>query len=68
MRLNKHQREGLAKICDSLATAFLLGAVFGFWVEEKLGLNVTVTLLILGIFSITLGVLMRFQRDSDAGI
>ncbi len=66
MRLNKDQRDGLAKISDNLATAFLLGGVFGFWVEEKFGVSIAVAVLILGIFSIILGVVFRIQRSSHA--
>ena len=68
MRLNKDQRDGLSKISDNLATAFMIGAVFGFWVEDKIDLRVAAALLILGGFSIILGLMMRFQRDSDASI
>ncbi len=66
MRLNKDQRDGLAKISDNLATAFLLGGVFGFWVEEKFGVMTATTLLILGVFSITLGTIFRITRSSHA--
>ncbi len=35
MRLNKNQRDGLAKICDNLTTAFIITAVLGSRVEAR---------------------------------
>ena len=66
MKLNKDQREGFAKISDNLATAFLLGGVFGFWVEGKFGISVAVALLIMASFSIILGMKFRAQRSENA--
>ncbi len=46
MRLNKDQRDGLAKVCDNLATAFILTAVIGSWIESKVSVWHAITVLL----------------------
>lgn len=65
MRLNKDQRDGLAKVCDNLATALMLAVIIGGWVEEKLGLVAIANLLISALGLVTLAVVMRARRNGD---
>jgi hypothetical protein len=64
MRLNKDQRDGLAKVCDNLATALMLAVMIGGWIEEKIGLVAIANLLISALGLVTLAVMLRKKGGS----
>jgi hypothetical protein len=59
MRLNKNQRDGLAKICDNLTTAFIITAVLGSWIEDRVSIFQAAAVLMCAIGFATLGVYFR---------
>jgi hypothetical protein len=59
MRLNKDQRDGLAKVCDNLATALMLAVILGGWIEEKIGVFAIGNLLLSSVGLVTLATLLR---------
>jgi hypothetical protein len=64
MRLNKDQRDGLAKVCDNLATALMLAVIIGGWVEDKIGVVAVSNLLISALGLVTLATLLRRKGAS----
>ncbi len=64
MRLNKDQRDGLAKVCDNLATALMLAVIIGGWVEDKIGVVAVSNLLISALGLVTLSTLLRRKGAS----
>ena len=66
MRLNKDQRDGLAKVCDNLATALMLAVILGGWVEDKISLVAVSNLLISALGLVTLATVLR-KRGSGHG-
>lgn len=61
MRLNKDQREGIAKVTDNLATAFMIAAIVGGLVDKKIGW--CVGLLLFSLFSILIIVGIRLRKE-----
>ncbi len=59
MRLNKDQRDGLAKVCDNLATGLMLAVILGGWVEEKIGVAAIGNLLLSSVGLVTLATVLR---------
>lgn len=37
MKVNKEQREGVAKVSDNLATACMVAAIVGGFIDDKIG-------------------------------
>jgi hypothetical protein len=59
MRINKAQREGLAKISDNLATACIVAVLVGGVVDHKLGVPGGVFLLSLFVVLVSMGLRLR---------
>jgi len=59
MRLNKDQREGLAKIGDNIATALVLASILGWWVEGRFSVSLALGLTGFAASLIVLSVLLR---------
>jgi len=65
MRLNKYQRDGLAKVCDNLATAFILTAVIGSWIESKVSAWRAITVLLVATASVIFSLYFRSEEKND---
>lgn len=66
MRLNKDQREGVAKVLDNLATACLVAAVVGGLVDHKVGAGTVLLLFSVALVLIWSGLNLRAKEgDSD---
>jgi hypothetical protein len=65
MRLNEDQRDGLAKVCDNLATAFILTAVLGSWIESKIGVWQAITVLLVATASVIFSLYFRAEGKND---
>jgi hypothetical protein len=65
MRLNKDQRDGLAKVCDNLATALILTAVIGSWIESKVNFWQAVTVLLVATASVIFSLYFRSEVKND---
>ena len=64
MRLNKHQREGLAKISDNLATAFAISFVLAGWIVGKMGPKHLVVLLLLFLAFVIFSLMFRSEGEN----
>ena len=64
MLLNGNQREALAKVCDNLTTAFVITAVLGSWVEDRVTVLQAAAILLIAIGFATLGVYLRKEAKN----
>ena len=64
MNFNKEQREGLAKVSDNLATASIVSAMVGGFIDHKVGWQVVTTLVILCFVLLFVAYLLR-KGDED---
>ncbi|NBW00801.1 MAG: hypothetical protein EBR85_03660 [Betaproteobacteria bacterium] len=59
MKLNKDQRDGLAKISDNIATVLVLASILGWWAEGRIGFPAALGLTVVSTIFIVCGVLFR---------
>ena len=64
MKLNKDQREGLAKISDNLATAFAIAIVLAGWIDGKMGPRHLVVLLLLFLAFVIFSLMFRSEGEN----
>jgi hypothetical protein len=63
---NKNQREGLAKVADNVATASVVSALIGGWVDEKIGMGgVLVLVFLTGLFLYCSYILRKEGENGD---
>ena len=65
MRFNKDQREGIAKVADNLATACMVAAIVGGFVDHKIGWTTVLPLVISAGVLVFIGIVMR--KDGSHG-
>ena len=65
MKLNKNQREGLARISDNLATAFAISLVLAGSIEGKMGPKHLVVLLLLFLAFVIF--FLKFRSEGENG-
>ena len=63
VRFNKDQREGIAKVSDNLATACMVAAIVGGFVDHKIGWGTVLPLVVTAAVLVFIGIVMR----KDAG-
>lgn len=64
-KFNKEQREGLAKVCDNVASAYLIAAIVGGLIDHKVGWETGAVLAGCFVLLIYVGVKLR-KGDEDA--
>lgn len=65
MRFNKDQREGIAKVSDNLATACIVAAILGGFVDHKIGWDTVLPLVTTAGVLVFVGIVMR--KDGSHG-
>ena len=65
MPLNKNQREGVAKVSDNLATACMVAAIVGGFVDNKIGWPTVTVLTVLCVVLVCIGIVLRKEGDED---
>jgi uncharacterized membrane-anchored protein len=58
-KFNKDQREGLAKVADNVATASMVAALIGGFVDRKTGLAAVLTLVVLAFTLLFVSYILR---------
>ena len=64
-RFDKDQREGIAKIADDLATACMVAAIVGGFVDHKIGWTTVLPVVISAGVLVFIGIVMR--KDGSHG-
>lgn len=65
VNLNKDQREGVAKVADNLATACMVAAIVGGFVDNKIGWPAILTLFVMFVVLVLVGVSLRQTTEGD---
>ena len=65
MRLSKDQREGVAKVADNMATACMVAAIVGGFVDNKIGWPTVSVLAVLCVVLICIGIILRKEGDEN---
>lgn len=65
MQFNKDQREGVAKVADNLATACMVAAIVGGFVDNKIGWATVSVLAGLCVVLICIGIILRKKGDEN---
>lgn len=63
MIFNEHQKEGLAKVADNLATASMISAIVGGLVDHKIGW--ATSLFLFGVFLVLLSVAILLRKNDE---
>lgn len=61
---NKDQREGLARVSDNVATASVIAALLGGFVEEKVTIIGVLTLFLLAVIFLMVSYILRKGEES----
>lgn len=61
---NKDQREGLAKVSDNVATASVLAALLGGFVEEKITIIGVLILIVLSVVFLMVSYILRKGEEN----
>lgn len=65
MKFNKDQREGLAKVLDNIATAFIVGVAVGALADHKLTALQIYSLLLCSLFMISVATGLRGVKEPE---
>ena len=65
MRFNKDQREGLAKVLDNIATAFIIGVTIGSVTDHKIAPRDGIFLLAFASAIIAIAVTLRGVKETS---
>ncbi len=61
---NKNQREGLAKVSDNVATASVIAALLGGFVEEKITIIGVLILIVLAVVFLMVSYILRKGEEN----
>jgi hypothetical protein len=61
---NKEQREGLAKVSDNVATASVIAALLGGFVEEKITIIGVLILIVLSVVFLMVSYILRKGEEN----
>lgn len=65
MKVNKEQREGVAKVADNLATACMVAAIVGGFIDDKIGWQAITALVVMFIVLVFVGVSLRKSPQGE---
>lgn len=65
MQLNQDQREGVAKVSDNLATACVVAAIVGGFIDHKIGWPTILALFGTFAMLVFFGIVLRQEGEQD---
>lgn len=67
MKFNKEQLEGVAKVVDNLATASMVAAMVGGFVDNKIGWGTILALFMMFVVLVFIGITLRKSKGDGHG-
>lgn len=65
MRFNNDQREGLAKVLDTIAAAFIIGVTAAVAIDHKIGMADGILLVAFAISLISIAITLRGMKEQE---
>jgi hypothetical protein len=67
LKFNKDQLEGVAKVVDNLATAAMVAAMVGGFVDHKIGWGTILALFVMFVVLVSAGISLRKSKGDGHG-